>query len=45
MVSNYTEDKLIEQPTIKLFRDGLGYEYIYAYYEDYGEIFLSRQGD
>jgi len=32
----YTEDKLIEQPAIRLFQ-GLGYEYIYAYNEDYGE--------
>jgi type I restriction enzyme R subunit len=35
-MSNYSESKLIEQPTIKLFKD-LGYEYIYAYYEDYGK--------
>ena len=35
-MSNYTESKLIEQPAIRLFQD-LGYEYIYAYHEDYGD--------
>lgn len=39
----YTEDKLIEQPTIRLFQE-LGYRYIYAYDEDYGEnSLLGRQ--
>lgn len=42
-MSDYTEDKLIEQPTIRLFQS-LGYEYIYAYEEDYGEgSLLGRQ--
>lgn len=43
MISDYTEEKLIEQPAIKLFQE-LGYEYIYAYYENYGEnSLLGRQ--
>lgn len=32
----YTEDKLIEQPAIRLFK-GLGYKHVNAYYENYGE--------
>ncbi len=35
-MSKYTEKELIEQPAIKLFQE-LGYEYIDAYNEDYGE--------
>ena len=43
-MKEYTEDKLIEQPAIKLFKEGLGYEYIYALYENYGEnSLLGRQ--
>ncbi|MCK4308224.1 type I restriction endonuclease subunit R [candidate division WOR-3 bacterium] len=42
-MKDYTEDKLIEQPAIRLFKD-LGYEYIYAYNEDYGDdSLLGRQ--
>lgn len=36
-MNDYTENKLVEQPAIKIFRDELGYEYIDAYHEDYGE--------
>lgn len=40
---DYTEDKLIEQPTIGLFKD-LGWKYIYAYNENYGDnSLLDRQ--
>ena len=35
-MQDYTESKLIEQPAIRLFQN-LGYKYIYAYNEDYGE--------
>lgn len=42
-MSEYIEEKLVEQPAIRLFQN-LGYEYIYAYYENYGEnSLLGRQ--
>jgi len=43
MINNYSENKLIERPAIRLFKD-LGYKYIYAYNEDYGDnSLLDRQ--
>ena len=44
-MNNYTESKLVEQPAIKIFRDELGYEYIDAYHEDYGENSLLGRGE
>lgn len=34
--NEYSEDKLVEQPAIKIFTEELGYEYYYAYDEKFG---------
>ncbi len=35
-MNNYTEDNLVEQPAIKLFRDELDYDFVNAYHEKFG---------
>lgn len=40
----YTEDKLVEQPAIKIFRDQLGFDYVNAFQEKFtGKINLSDE--
>ena len=41
---NYTEDELVEQPAIELFRKELGYSYLYCFEEEMGlESELGRE--
>lgn len=32
-MNKYTEDNLVEQPAIKIFRDQLGFNFVNAYHE------------
>ena len=43
-MNNYTEDNLVEQPAIKIFRDQLGFGFANAFYENFtGKIDLSDE--